>query len=179
MSVPPPPRLWCEFSRLSYCASPVHCGPGPRPVPFPDSHRRDRQPSLLTFQVHQTSQEKLCTNHMVRTFPKMSQVPGTFSFPSSVSNLLSTLPRFLTYPTSENSSWWIKGDMQGSGSFILLLNAPNLCLSSPAEWLVHLRIADQLAHAYLHNSMRWTVGFLKLAHMLNFSIFIALTRLTS
>lgn len=77
-----------------------------------------------------------------------------------------TLPHFLTYSASENSAWWIRGDMQGSESLILLPNSPESLASQPLRWLVRLRIADQL-----HNSTRGKSWFFKTGTSTLFSSF--------
>ena len=61
-------------------------------------------PSLLTYL--QVLQEKSCNDHVVKPCPKCIQLSPPH--PVCLTLFLSTLPRFLTYSASVNSTWWIR-----------------------------------------------------------------------
>lgn len=126
------PHLWCEFSQLGSPAITVQVLHTMEPFPFTNSDRQDRQPPcLLTFQAHQTSQEKLGSITWSRPFPSCLRcLELSPPHPVCLTFFLSTFSHFLTYPTSENSSWLIEREMQGAGSLDTLLNVPNLWPSS-------------------------------------------------
>lgn len=72
------------------------------PLPMVTAGATASQTALpsLSFQAHETSQEKSCSKVTVRTFPTMPQVPAAFPFLASVPALLP--PRFPVFPDLRN-----------------------------------------------------------------------------
>lgn len=110
---------------------------------FTNSNKKDSPLYLITCQAHPTIQEKRCSNHVVKPFPKLSQMPGTFSFPSSVSSFFFVyIPTLPDLPNRRlfSANW----DMQGSGSHILLPNAPNLWPSSTPQMVTSFKASKSV-----------------------------------